>query len=171
MSSSAAPAYRSRGGGTDATNDGFLVSAFKSLDLFPKVATQIDEKPTLIKGTSFGGALSIPVVIVLCWLTLSEVYHYIWPPLMETMLVDNQFNERMEIEIDIEFPRIACESVGIDLMDVTGEQQVHVNQRIIKRRLDYDGNTLGFDSSDEHYEEDNMRLSGIPPFLRAMGYA
>ena len=38
------------------------------------------------------------------------------------------YDKKLANSFDIAFPSIPCSSLGVDVMDVTGEQQVHVNQ-------------------------------------------
>eukprot|EP01084_Bolivina_argentea_P151948 265146_1 len=55
------------------------------------------------------------------------------------------FDQKLEISFDITFHRIPCSSLGICMMDVTGEQQIHadlLNHEITKTRLDLDGTPL-----------------------------
>ncbi len=43
--------------------------------------------------------------------------------------------ERMEIHLNISFPRIPCELLTLDVMDVSGEQQTGVAHGVSKVRL------------------------------------
>lgn len=43
--------------------------------------------------------------------------------------------EKMEIHLNITFPRIPCELLTLDVMDVSGEQQVGVMHGVSKVRL------------------------------------
>jgi hypothetical protein len=43
--------------------------------------------------------------------------------------------EKMEIHLNITFPRLPCELVTLDVMDVSGEQQVGVMHGVNKVRL------------------------------------
>jgi len=43
--------------------------------------------------------------------------------------------EKMEIHLNITFPRIPCELLTLDVMDVSGEQQVGVMHGVNKVRL------------------------------------
>ena len=42
----------------------------------------------------------------------------------------------MEIHLNITFPRIPCELLSLDVMDVSGEQQTGVAHGVTKVRLD-----------------------------------
>lgn len=43
--------------------------------------------------------------------------------------------ERMEIHLNISFPRIPCEMLSLDVMDVSGEQQTGIKAGISKVQL------------------------------------
>ena len=43
--------------------------------------------------------------------------------------------ERMEIHLNMSFPRIPCELLTLDVMDVSGEQQTGVEHGVSKVRL------------------------------------
>ena len=43
--------------------------------------------------------------------------------------------ERMEIHLNVSFPRIPCELLSLDVMDVSGEQQTGVMHGVSKVRL------------------------------------
>ena len=43
--------------------------------------------------------------------------------------------EKMEIHLNVSFPRIPCELLSLDVMDVSGEQQTGVMHGVNKVRL------------------------------------
>jgi hypothetical protein len=43
--------------------------------------------------------------------------------------------ERMEIHLNVTFPRVPCELLTLDVMDVSGEQQHGVHHGVTKTRL------------------------------------
>ena len=128
-----------------------LATAFKSMDLFDKIDTPI-EKQSRVK-TSSGGIFSIIGLLIISWLVLSEFYYYIFPDRREHLKVDSMYDTQLEISFDITFHSIPCSSLGICVMDVTGEQQVHaekLNHEIHKTRLDLQGNPLHDEPIKEH---------------------
>lgn len=48
---------------------------------------------------------------------------------------DWSVGEKMEIHLNISFPRIPCELLTLDVMDVSGEQQTGVMHGVSKFRL------------------------------------
>ena len=120
-----------------------LVTAFKSMDMFDKIDTP-NERESRIK-TESGGCFSIIGIFIILWLVLSETYYYIFPTRSEHLIIDNMYDKQLEIIFDITFHNIPCSSLGICIMDVTGEQQVHaemLNHEIHKTRLSLDGEAL-----------------------------
>jgi len=51
------------------------------------------------------------------------------------LVVDKGRGERMEIALNISFPRVPCELLTLDVMDVSGELQMGVTHGINKLRL------------------------------------
>ena len=50
-------------------------------------------------------------------------------------IIDTLPGEKMEIHLNITFPRIPCELLTLDVMDVSGEQQTGVMHGVSKVRL------------------------------------
>jgi len=137
------------------TNDNFSPSGgpsylktFKNLDMFPKMDTPT-EKESRVR-TESGGVLSICGLAVIAWLVLSQVFYYIFPETEEHLVVDTMFDKKLDIHFDITFHSIPCGSLGVDVMDVTGEQQLMVKQEVMKQRLDLEGNILGKAVNERH---------------------
>lgn len=51
------------------------------------------------------------------------------------LVVDKGRGERMEISLNVTFPRVPCELLTLDVMDVSGELQMGVTHGINKVRL------------------------------------
>lgn len=47
----------------------------------------------------------------------------------------SSIGDRMEIHLNITFPRVPCELLSLDVMDVSGEQQTGVMHGVNKVRL------------------------------------
>jgi endoplasmic reticulum-Golgi intermediate compartment protein 3 len=56
-------------------------------------------------------------------------------PQVLTRGLRNATGERMEIHLNISFPRVPCELLTLDVMDVSGEQQHGVQHGVRKTRL------------------------------------
>ena len=114
-----------------------ISTKFKQLDLFTKIDTP-NETESRVR-TESGGCLSVIGIAIITWLVLSQFYYFLFPERREHLKVDRNYDKKLDISFDIEFHSIPCSSLGVDVMDATGEHQVHVNQDITKQRLDLNG--------------------------------
>jgi endoplasmic reticulum-Golgi intermediate compartment protein 3 len=76
-------------------------------------------------------------------LLLSEFIDWRTITMMPSLQVDMARQERMEIHLDITFPRLPCHLVTVDVMDVAGEQQNDIEHTLNKTRLDATGKVIG----------------------------
>ena len=110
-------------------------------------------------------------------LFMSEVNYYLTPTMSEELFVDTSRGSKLRINLDIIVPTISCDRkykaliiirtgraiqtslpfqyfavLSIDAMDTTGEQHLHIEHNIFKRRLDLNGKPI----------EDPQRTSMYP---------
>ena len=104
-------------------------SAFTRLDAFTKTV-----EDARIRTTS-GGIVILVSLLVIIWLTLGEWSDYRRVTVRPELIVDKGRGERMEIALNITFPRMPCELLTLDIMDVSGELQMGVAHGINKVRL------------------------------------
>lgn len=104
-------------------------SRFTRLDAFTKT---VDE--ARIRTTS-GGIVTILSLLVVLYLSWGEWVEYRKIVIHPELVVDKGRGERMEIHLNITFPRVPCELLTLDVMDVSGEQQHGVMHGISKVRL------------------------------------
>ncbi|KAL5121270.1 ER-derived vesicles protein erv46 [Pleosporales sp. CAS-2024a] len=104
-------------------------SRFNRLDAFTKTVEDARVR------TTSGGVVTIVSLMVIIWLTWGEWADYRRVTLRPELVVDKGRGERMEISMNITFPRIPCELMTLDVMDVSGELQVGVTHGINKVRL------------------------------------
>ncbi|CAI6332487.1 unnamed protein product [Periconia digitata] len=104
-------------------------SRFGRLDAFTK--TVEDAK---IRTTS-GGIITITSILVILYLTWSEWADFRRITVRPELVVDKGRGERMEIAMNITFPRMPCGLLTLDVMDVSGELQMGVNHGVNKVRL------------------------------------
>lgn len=83
------------------------------------------------------------------FLVLSELNAYLTPQLQEELFVDTTRSHKLKINLDIVVPTISCDYLSLDAMDSTGEQHLHIEHNIFKRRL-----TLQGDAIEEPKKED-----------------
>jgi len=104
-------------------------SRFTRLDAFTKT---VDE--ARIRTTS-GGIVTIVSLVVVLFLAWGEWSDYRKIVIHPELVVDKGRGERMEIHLNMTFPRMPCELLTLDVMDVSGEQQHGVKHGINKVRL------------------------------------
>jgi len=115
---------------------GALWESLKGLDAYPKPLEDFRIK------TLGGGAVTIVSTVIMFLLFMSEFYDYLTPRVSEELFVDTSRSHKLRINIDIEFPRVACSYLSMDAMDSSGEHQSSVEHNIFKRRLDASGNPI-----------------------------
>ncbi|KAK4159147.1 endoplasmic reticulum vesicle transporter-domain-containing protein [Cladorrhinum sp. PSN259] len=126
-------------------------SRFTKLDAFTKTV-----EDARIRTTS-GGIVTIVSLIVVFFLSWGEWADYRKVVIHPELVVDKGRGERMEIHLNVSFPRIPCELLTLDVMDVSGEQQHGVQHGVTKTRLrplsegggDIDSKALDLHSRDE----------------------
>lgn len=76
------------------------------------------------------------------FLVLSELNAYLTPQLGEELFVDTTRGHKLKINLDLIIPTISCDYLSLDAMDSTGEQHLHIEHNIFKRRLNLDGHPI-----------------------------
>lgn len=59
-----------------------------------------------------------------------------------TIIVDRSRGEKLEIDLDITFPRVPCFLLSLDVMDISGERQNDITHDMAKHRLSSTGQEL-----------------------------
>uniref|UniRef100_A0A1W7RAJ2 Endoplasmic reticulum-Golgi intermediate compartment protein 2 n=1 Tax=Hadrurus spadix TaxID=141984 RepID=A0A1W7RAJ2_9SCOR len=90
------------------------LKAVKELDAFPKVPESYTQT------TASGGTISILSYLLIIVLVISEVRYYAQIQLKFEYLVDNDFDSKLKINVDITVA-MPCETIGADILDVTGQ--------------------------------------------------
>ena len=85
--------------------------------------------------TSSGGIVTIASLLIVLYLVWAEWADYRRVHVHPELVVDKSRGERMEIHLNISFPRIPCELLTLDVMDLSGEQQTGVVHGVNKVRL------------------------------------
>ncbi|KAG9382164.1 Endoplasmic reticulum-Golgi intermediate compartment protein 3 [Pyrenophora tritici-repentis] len=104
-------------------------SRFNKLDAFTKTVEDARVR------TTSGGIVTIASLLVIFWLSWGEWADYRRVTVRPELMVDKGRGERMEIAMNVSFPRIPCELLTLDVMDVSGELQMGVTHGINKVRL------------------------------------
>ncbi|EXJ74351.1 uncharacterized protein A1O5_02647 [Cladophialophora psammophila CBS 110553] len=106
-----------------------LKSRFHRLDAFTKTVEDARVR------TTSGGIVTIASILIIFYLIWGEWNEYRKILVMPELIVDKGRGEKMEIHLNISFPRIPCELLTLDVMDVSGEQQTGVVHGVNKVRL------------------------------------
>ncbi|KAI1776518.1 endoplasmic reticulum vesicle transporter-domain-containing protein [Hypoxylon cercidicola] len=104
-------------------------SRFTRLDAFTKTV-----EDARIRTTS-GGIVTIVSLIVVLYLAWGEWSDYRRIVIHPELIVDKGRGQRMEIHMNVTFPKLPCELLTLDVMDVSGEQQHGVLHGVKKVRL------------------------------------
>ncbi|KJX93502.1 COPII-coated vesicle membrane protein Erv46 [Zymoseptoria brevis] len=104
-------------------------SRFTKLDAFSKTV-----EDARIRTTS-GGFVTVFSMLLIIWLAWGEWSDYRRITIQPEIIVDKARGEKMEIHLNVTFPRIPCELLTLDVMDVSGDVQTGVLHGIVKTRL------------------------------------
>jgi hypothetical protein len=104
-------------------------SRFTRLDAFTKTVEDARVR------TTSGGIVTLSSMLIILWLVWGEWAEYRRVVVRPELIVDKSRGEKMEIHMNISFPRLPCELLTLDVMDVSGEQQVGVMHGVNKVRL------------------------------------
>ncbi|KAJ3238486.1 Endoplasmic reticulum-Golgi intermediate compartment protein 3 [Chytriomyces hyalinus] len=107
-------------------------SIFKALKEFDAYAKPLDD--FRVK-TNTGAFVSLASYFVIFILLLSEFTDWRTMQVNPSLDVDIARKEKMEINMNVTFPKIPCFLLSIDVMDVSGEHQNDVDHSMMKSRL------------------------------------
>lgn len=99
---------------------------FTRLDAFTKTVEDARVR------TTSGGVVTILSLLTVFYLVWGEWSDYRRVLIHPELIVDQGRGEKMEIHLNISFPRIPCELLTLDVMDVSGEQQSGIKYGISK---------------------------------------
>ena len=85
--------------------------------------------------TRSGGVLTVASGLVMIFLFASEFRDYLQPAQKEELFVDTSRTGKLKINVDIVFSRISCDFLGIDAMDISGEQHIDIGKQILNHNL------------------------------------
>eukprot|EP00047_Mylnosiga_fluctuans_P011784 m.22809 g.22809 ORF g.22809 m.22809 type:complete len:437 (-) comp3803_c0_seq1:132-1442(-) len=111
-------------------------SRLRRFDAYPKTLEDFREK------TFSGAAVSIVAAVLMLALFASEINYFLTTEVQPELFVDTSRNEKMRINVDVMFHHLPCGYLSIDVMDISGEQQLDVDHNLFKQRLDRFGNPI-----------------------------
>ena len=110
-----------------------LRNRFTQLDAFTKTVEDARVR------TTSGGIVTLVSLLTILWLTWCEWAEYRRVLVRPELVVDKSRGERMEIHLNVTFPRLPCELLTLDVMDVSGEIQNEIMHGVSKVRLSSEG--------------------------------
>ncbi|KAL7566658.1 hypothetical protein ACA910_017724 [Epithemia clementina (nom. ined.)] len=118
----------------------------KNLDfMFPKVDTEFTVQ------TDRGGIAFVVACVVIVILCIAETLAWRGQNLktIEHVVVDTSLGQKMQVNLNITFPALACVDLHVDIMDVAGDSQLDLDQSsITKTRLFANGTVAGAQQRD-----------------------
>jgi len=138
-----------------------MFARLKKFDAYPKTLEDFRVK------TFTGAAVSIVAGVLMLSLFASELNFYLTKDVQPELFVDTSRNEKMRINLDVTFPKMPCSLISIDVMDVSGEQQLDVEHNLYKRRLSKDGEVVEEEKQEElgHPGDAGVEVSTADPDL------
>eukprot|EP00177_Eucheuma_denticulatum_P001571 GFKZ01002809.1.p1 GENE.GFKZ01002809.1~~GFKZ01002809.1.p1 ORF type:complete len:401 (-),score=40.85 GFKZ01002809.1:574-1776(-) len=111
----------------------------RSLDAFSRMMKVPEDLRTQ---SSVGGLVSIISLVLIASLFLSELISFLTPTRTSTLSVDAGRDETMKIHLDVDFPHVNCEIMGVDALDVGGSVQLEITNHMFKVPIDHRGNPI-----------------------------
>ena len=82
---------------------------------------------------------------------MTEISHYLSVQTKSDMLVDiSHHDDRLNINIDLEFPKMPCDVLSLDVQDVMGTHTVDIAGSLFKKKLSKTGEVLSSVSALDH---------------------
>jgi len=92
--------------------------------------------------TKTGAFLTILSAAIILTFTSMEFLDYRRVNMDTSILVDKSRGEKLNVKMNITFPKVPCYLLSLDVMDISGETQRDLSHNIIKTRLDSSGNII-----------------------------
>ncbi|KAL3892160.1 hypothetical protein ACJMK2_004394 [Sinanodonta woodiana] len=120
-----------------------VLEKLRRFDAYPKTLEDFRVK------TYGGAAVTIVSGIIMFILFVSELNYFLAKDVQPELFVDTSRGQKLNIKVDITFPKLPCAFLSIDAMDVSGEQQIDVDHALFKQRLTLTGEKKNDDPEKE----------------------
>jgi len=113
----------------------------------------------LMENTTKGGILTIIVILIAEILAISEIMWYFTTSYTESVGVGNSFNDKMDLYLDINLHKIACDQLNIQLWDKYQDKSIPIAgssfqmTRVLNGELDDSSQTV--QDGDFHHHDKN----------------
>lgn len=108
----------------------------RSLDAFSRMMKVPEDLRTQ---STTGGAISLISLSIIAVLFFSELMSFLTPIRTTSLSVDTGKDELLQIHLDIDFPHVNCEILGVDALDEGGTMRLEINNNLYKRSIDVHG--------------------------------
>ena len=93
---------------------------------------------------------------------MTEIGKYLTVQTKSDMLVDiSHHDDRLNINIDIVFPRMPCDLLSLDVEDVMGTHIVDISGSLFKKKLAMTGNVVSSVSALDHVQNRQDLLNRV----------
>lgn len=123
----------------DSGEPGNYARTIRSLDAFSRMMKVPEDLRTQ---STIGGTISLISFIVIITLFLTEFTTFLTPERTTKLSVDAGINESLRIYLDVDFPHVNCEIMGVDALDVGGTIQLEITNHMFKTPIDSHGNHI-----------------------------
>ncbi|AFR97842.1 COPII-coated vesicle component Erv46 [Cryptococcus neoformans] len=113
-----------------------MFGSFQGFDAFGKTMEDVKIK------TRTGALLTFISLSIILTSVMLEFIDYRRIHLEPSIIVDRSRGEKLVIDFDIEFPRVPCYLLSLDVMDISGEHQTEFEHQVTKTRMNKDGNVI-----------------------------
>lgn len=117
--------------------EGSFSKFLKTCDIYRKLPSD------LVESSTSGATISILTLVLIFILCLSEFSTFWNPQLVSDLQVDisNQ-SEKININIDIDLPKLPCHIISVDVEDIIGSHIVDTEGNLLKRVIDQQGRII-----------------------------
>ncbi|KLO14713.1 endoplasmic reticulum-derived transport vesicle ERV46 [Schizopora paradoxa] len=122
---------------------GGLFGNLKGVDAFGKTMEDVKVK------TKTGAFLTILSAAIILTFTTMEFLDYRRVNMDTSIVVDKSRGEKLNVKMNITFPKVPCYLLSLDVMDISGETQRDLSHNIVKTRLDSSGNIIADSKSNK----------------------
>ncbi|EPY35894.1 ERGIC and golgi family 3 [Strigomonas culicis] len=111
-----------------------VVAMLRKVDVFPKFDRRFEQDAR--QRTVGGGVLSLLSMVIILVLVVGELRYFFTVEEHHEMVVDTDVGGDMLITANVTFPRVPCDLIALDVVDVFGVYADNVAARTVKTRVD-----------------------------------
>jgi hypothetical protein len=107
----------------------------------------------LTEPTFCGAVVSVICTIVLLGLSIFEIQNFLRNESHAELIIDTTHRDDfVNVNVDVMFPRMPCDILGLDVEDILGTHKTDVMGELFKKRLDSNGKVLSTESAHDKEE-------------------